>query len=109
MLPASWSDLKKLAKESPIPDDNIAIIHRAISWLKAADESSNADIKFICHWIAFNACYAVEGQRIFDGEEKGHERKNISSFLNQLVALDKDGCIYNILWKRFSSEVRLLL
>ena len=39
-------------------NDNIRL-HRAISWLKCAEEhSDNIDVKFITLWVSFNACYA---------------------------------------------------
>ena len=40
-------------------ENDIIRLHRAISWVKCAEESANnTDLKFITLWIAFNACYA---------------------------------------------------
>ena len=49
--------LKTIADKND-ENDNIRL-HRAISWLKCAEEhSDNIDLKFITLWISFNACYA---------------------------------------------------
>ncbi len=55
------STLKAKLKELPVnvDENDIIRLHRAISWVKCAEENANnTDLKFISLWIAFNACYA---------------------------------------------------
>lgn len=81
-------------------------LHRALSWLKAAEEhSENEDIAFISLWVAFNACYGID-----DSEVKIlSERDQFQEFLNRLVNHDKDKLIYNCLWTQFSGPVKALI
>lgn len=82
-------------------------VHRSISWIgrgEACDD--DYDAKFIFLWIAFNAAYAdeYEFQSIATGE-----RKSFIDFFSKLDQHDKDGRIYDALWKRFSGPVRMLM
>jgi hypothetical protein len=58
----SHNNLKTLHRE--VRDDQPATVrvrvHRALSWLKVAEESGQADLRFLLLWIAFNAVYAQE-------------------------------------------------
>ena len=61
MIPAEA--LKYNLKQLPddVDKNDIIRLHRAISWLKCAENNSeDIDLKFISLWIAFNACYADE-------------------------------------------------
>ena len=80
-------------------------VHRALSWLDRAEQSDDDDGRFIFLWIAFNAAYASEiGDRDRDPEQKVFGR-----FLAKLVQLDKDKVLYELIWREFSSSIRVLL
>lgn len=96
--------LKELyTKES---DNDIIRLHRAISWVKCAEETNNnPDLKFITYWIAFNACYA-------DAEAHEYvlsEKKRFKDFIGRLVIFDKEERFFELLWYKFSGPVRLLI
>jgi hypothetical protein len=83
-------------------------LHRAISWLKSAEEHpGEVDLQFISLWISLNACYAIDNFN--ELAEKLTERKNISTFLAKLAEHDATRKIHDLLWNRFSNEVRLLI
>lgn len=80
-------------------------LHRAISWVEAADTyQADDDIAFITYWIAFNSCYAVEndGARI-------SERHSFNTFIENLVNLDSEKQLYNTLWSNFSGFIKALI
>ena len=79
-------------------------IHRALSWLgRAEKEDGDNDVAFILLWVAFNAAYAEE--IVNDTSETDAFRK----FFETMVTLDEAQIIYNLVWTRFSKEIRLLL
>jgi hypothetical protein len=81
-------------------------LHRAISWIKAAEEhEKNQDLRFICLWVAANSLYAMDEARF----EAMAERERFADFVDRLVALDADERLYNLLWNKFSGPVRLLV
>ena len=87
-------------------ENDIIRLHRAISWVKCAEESANnPDLKFITLWIAFNACYADNDNHDMSLTEK----KRFKTFIRRLVTLDKDERIFKLLWHKFSGPVRLLV
>jgi hypothetical protein len=61
-------------------------VHRALSWLNAADQSESLDTKFIFLWIAFNAAYA---KKIQESTPSG-VLDDVHEFITTLVSLDKD-------------------
>jgi hypothetical protein len=80
-------------------------VHRALSWLgRAQDESSDIDVRFILLWIGFNAAYAADIEAALAGE-----RDQFKAFFADLLRLDSDHRIYDVVWKRFPNEIRLLL
>lgn len=80
-------------------------VHRAISWLgRAEQETEDQDLRFILMWISFNAAYAQE--RI---GEANSERAEFRSFFEKLVAADSADSIYQLIWMRYSNEIRMLL
>ena len=98
---------KKLKTLDQLENENDRIrIHRAISWLKCAEEQAdNFDLKFISLWIAFNACYA-------DSDISDYsltERKRFKEFISKLIEHDNKKLIFNLLWEKFSGSVRLLI
>lgn len=83
--------------------DNFRLrIHRALSWLSKAEEESDLDMKFISLWIAFNAAYAREIENVTD-------RAIGNEFLMRICSLDEEQQIYDLVWKKFSNSIRLLL
>jgi hypothetical protein len=103
--------LKSLLKKEPFVEGDIHLrLHRAISWLKLAEiKETPDDIKFISLWISFNSCYAIDNMSELNQAQKAIERSNIMSFLVKLVQHDSEDRIYNLLWNRYSSEIRLLM
>jgi hypothetical protein len=80
-------------------------VHRALSWFgRAEDESEDLDVRFILLWIGFNAAYAADIEAALAGE-----RDQFKGFFADLVRLDSGHRIYDVVWKRFPNEIRLLL
>ena len=80
-------------------------LHRAISWIEAAEKyQDDDDIAFISYWVAFNSCYAVEndGARI-------SERHSFNTFIENLVSLDINKQLYSTLWLSFSGFTKALI
>jgi hypothetical protein len=101
------SDLKEKqrALRAGFPEAFGLRIHRAISWVgRAGDETDDYDLRFILMWIAFNAAYARE-----DMTGLSAEREEFRVFFSRLVLGDKQNRIYQIMWTRYSQEIRLLL
>lgn len=98
------TELKKLYSKI---DQNDAIrLHRAISWVKCAeDHENNPDLKFITLWIAFNACYADNDAHEYILSEK----KRFKDFISKLVQCDSEERFFKLLWYKFSGPVRLLI
>lgn len=82
-------------------------LHRAISWLHAAEQNDQADERFIFLWIAFNACYANELVDL--SKTKSPESSMFSQFIKRIIESDKEQQIYKLLWVRYSQEIRLLI
>lgn len=81
-------------------------LHRAISWVKAAEEQEkNQDLRLICLWVAANSLYAMDEARF----EAMAERERFADFVDWLVELDNDERLYNLLWNKFSGPVRMLI
>ncbi|MCK9303776.1 MAG: HEPN domain-containing protein [Bacteroidales bacterium] len=88
-----------------LPQDVYLRVHRALSWLKAANESSSPDAKFIFLWIAFNAAYAQE----FKSGQELMKRDSFKEFLGRLLRLDCEDLVYNIVWENYSGKIRLFI
>ena len=86
-------------------------VHRALSWLRRAeDEEDDLDVRFILLWIGFNAAYAGDLDRALCGEGRGgNERERFDQFFAALVEMDEGHRIYDVIWERFSQEIRLLM
>lgn len=88
-----------------IPDHLRLRIHRCLSWLKKADQSSaDLDMCFISLWIAFNAAYAKDKLDI----SSPNERLSFRSFIS-LVNRKANEEINLLVWNKYSSSIRLLL
>lgn len=79
-------------------------LHRAISWLAAAESSlHDNNTRFIQLWIAFNAAYAGE----FPNEQG--ERQRVTDFVTRLVSSDVQNRLHALLFKQFSGPIRQLI
>ncbi|AMK16800.1 hypothetical protein [Sphingobium sp. MI1205] len=84
-------------------------VHRALSWLRRAEASEgDEDVRFILLWIGFNAAYAGDVSLALGGESQ-RERDAFARFFSTLVSFDSKHRIYDLVWQRFSQEIRLLL
>jgi len=104
----SSSILKRKLKslQTQIPESHAIRLHRAISWLKAAEEQEKLpDLRLICLWVSMNGLYAMDEARF----ERMQERERFADFVDRLVACDQDSRLYNILWNKFSGPIRLLV
>lgn len=79
-------------------------IHRAMSWLKQAEQTQELDFKFIGLWVSFNAAYAREIENMQLGD-----KATFNEFIGRICALDEDHQIYDLIWQKFSGSIRLLL
>lgn len=102
-----YKELKNRHREirESLPESVRLRVHRALSWLKAANDTEAEDAKFIFLWIALNAVYAREIDQRQEHSEKGlfHE------FLAQLIALDEEDLIYDLTWFNYSGKLRLFI
>lgn len=81
-------------------------LHRAISWLKAAEEQEKQqDLRFITLWIACNSLYSMNNAAF----ETMQERERFGAFVDTLLELDEETRLYHLLWNKFSGPVRLLI
>ena len=103
----SATKLKRSLKAcTGLPEDLNIRLHRAISWLKCAEtNSADADLGFLTHWIALNACYALDMQT----KDTRTERDKFRQFIENLVKHDQERRIFNLLWERFSGPVKMLI
>ena len=86
-------------------------VHRALSWLKRAEQEGNAtsaedpDAQFIFLWIAFNAAYATDiAEDYFSSEQE-----TFRAFLEKLLTLDRDRRLSDLVWRQFTGPIRELL
>lgn len=87
------------------PDELNLRLHRALSWLGKAEASKDdLDIQFIALWIAFNAVYAREFV-----STRSADKMSFTQFLNHICRLDKTQQLYNLIWQRFSQNIRVML
>ncbi|WP_445005155.1 hypothetical protein [Halomonas mongoliensis] len=79
-------------------------IHRALSWLKRSEQCDDEDGRFIFLWIAFNAAYANDL-----GEMRMAESRLLGEFLQRLSQLDCHDHLYELVWRRYTGAIRVLL
>lgn len=102
--PAALKD-KQRALRGGFPMPLTLRVHRSLSWLtRAGEETEDADVRFILLWVGYNAAYAGDVDRTLDSE-----RGLFQNFFTTLVGFDGKHRIYNMVWQRFSQEIRLLL
>jgi hypothetical protein len=81
-------------------------VHRALSWLNRAEqEPDDHDARFIFLWIAFNAAYAQE----FPNRRDFSETRLLLKFLNRLIDADRENLLYDLVWNRYPTSIRLLM
>ncbi len=108
----SSATLKKKLKNGGFNDqnDNYIRIHRSISWIKAAEESSQKiDFQFISLWIAFNCCYTETNNTSLEKGEITREKKNYKDFIQTIDTLNQKGDYFSFLWLRFSNEIKSVI
>ncbi len=80
-------------------------VHRALSWIKAAEDARLDDARFLFYWIALNAAYAKHmTHKTAIGEGQVHK-----NFFRKMVMLDTAGQIEKVLWETYSGPIRVLL
>lgn len=87
--------------------DNVHRLRRAIGWLELAQRDANnlSEVRFILHWIAFNALYG-QGDKVHNG---GHaEIGMMEMFLKKVIRFDKDHLIWNALSGKKKSIGKIL-
>lgn len=100
---------KQRALRGGFPTPLTLRVHRALSWLRRAeDEAGDGDVRFILLWIGFNAAYAGDVSLAL-GSESQRERDVFMRFFTTLVGFDGKHRIYDMVWQRFSQEIRVLL
>jgi hypothetical protein len=80
-------------------------LHRALSWLKCAEEADSADLEFISLWISLNACCAIDRC----GDQPLVEHEQFYRFIALLAHHDRDKKIYTCLWEEYSGHVKALI
>jgi hypothetical protein len=81
-------------------------VHRALSWLDRAERAEgDLDAQFIFLWIAFNAAYANE----IDDHRRFTEQETFRNFIDRLCQLDEENLLSGLVWKEFTSSIRVLL
>ncbi|MEC8328115.1 MAG: hypothetical protein VX100_18795 [Pseudomonadota bacterium] len=87
--------------------DNLGLrVHRALSWLNKAEQmEGDQDSQFVFYWIAFNAAYS----NVIDDHQRYSEQDTFRNFIDRLCELDKQDRLSNLVWKEFTSSIRVLL
>ncbi|MBA6350397.1 hypothetical protein H4J70_20080 [Colwellia sp. BRX8-9] len=81
-------------------------VHRALSWLNRAEQAEgDQDAQFIFLWIAFNAAYSNE----IDDYHRFTEQETFRNFIDRLCQLDEGNLLSDLVWKEFTSSIRVLL
>ena len=79
---------------------------RALSWLERAEqETDDLDAGFVFYWISFNATYSMSIEEV----EGFTEMDKITQFLDLIIQCDEKNEIYDIIWSRFTREIRGIL
>jgi len=93
-------------KRDELPDDLAIRLHRAQSWLRAAQRyDDDLDIHFLTLWVAFCACFSASE----NDHAKLGERANFAQYVERLIYQDKDGLLSQVLWETYPNAVASLL
>jgi hypothetical protein len=104
MIPHETLKSRQRAERDGWPTPLALRVHRALSWLERAEQCEDDDGRFVFLWIAFNAAYAAD-----TGASKQVEAQRFSGFLGRLAGMDQRGQLPELLWRRYSNAIRLLL
>lgn len=87
-------------------EDSFSIrIHRSLSWLNRSEkETKDLDAKFIFLWISLNSAYSIH----MDGLKNQGDEELRSDFFQTLLKNGQNE-IHDIIYERFSHEVRSIL
>ena len=86
-------ELRIIKKEIVFDDSDTNIrIHRALSWLEAAEQAHSIDLAFISSWIGFNALYSSS-----EIDNPKQESKKIWNFIRELAYLDHGNLLWSLL------------
>ena len=102
---SSWLKDKQRSIRDAFPINLGLRVHRAISWIKKAENEPDPDGQFIFLWIAFNACYAEYTERSYNRPERGR----LKEFFGKIDTLDQGGLIYEAIWEQYSQAIRTIL
>lgn len=83
-------------------------VHRAISWLQAAEQAGagdDADLAFISYWVAFNAAYSQPANL----NRQFHAHVFFAWYFREIVSLDDQQAVYDAIWSRFTGTIRNFL
>ena len=69
--------------QAELPDSIRLRVHRAMSWLKQAQQSPEQDMQFMGLWVAFNAAYA----RDLQVRQVGGDMAGFRDFLQKMCRL----------------------
>lgn len=92
------------ALKSTMPDAVRLRVHRALSWLEQAEQTTDLDTRFIFLWIAFNAIYAKDFSNV-----RGTDKSLFIEFLYRISKLDSEQRLYDLVWRIYSGSIRILL
>ena len=81
-------------------------VHRALSWLKSAEESDNDDIAFISLWVAFNSMY---GREATFSTAHVSEKLAFKQFFSRVIDYDSNKTISAVIWSHYSNLFRLFI
>lgn len=86
-------ELRIIKKDIVFDDSDTNIrIHRALSWLEAAEQAHSIDLAFISSWIGFNALYSSS-----EIDSPKQESKKIWNFIRELSNLDHGNLLWSLL------------
>ncbi len=106
--PDALKDKQRIVRDG-FPTALTLRVHRALSWLRRAEaEEADQDVRFVLLWIGFNAAYAGDLDSAANGGAEG-ERGAFQAFFATLVGFDGQHRIYDMVWQRFTQEIRVLL
>lgn len=91
--------------ETLLPEALQVRLHRAISWLRAAEQTHEVDFRFVSLWIAFSACSSIDQ---LDQAGLAND-EHFLAFVKRLIENDQENRIYHCLWHEYSTHVKALI
>ena len=90
--------------QAELPDSIRLRVHRAMSWLKQAQQSDTEDMRFMCLWVAFNAAYA----RDLQVRTGGGDLVGTRDFLLKMCRFQPE-VLTHLVWDIYPQGIRQLL